>query len=941
MTHISTPADTRPHSDRFRCGGRGSNFLLVVILTLSLGLFVFTARAEVKPYALCTDGMVLQQQTEAKLWGTADTGEVVTVTFRGKQASATAGEGGRWVVAIPAGEAGGPFEMTVVGKNTLSYKNVLVGEVWLCSGQSNMDWGLASCDESDKAHADTAPSNPMLRLFTTYKHSDAGATQYDSVGVWSEATPKTIYRFSAVGYFFGRHLQEQRKVPVGLIFAAQGGARIQTYLSPSAVTPFEKPRTDDKAHPVGLPSGCYFRDIQPLLDCRMRGVIWYQGEGNGGDWKYRLMLSALIDGWRNDFQNPDLAFHIVQLPHGPGWDWGRESQTLTAMQGRNTGLAVISEFGGSIHPNPKRPVGDRLALAARGITYGEKIVYSGPMLRTITYDGAKAVLEFNHVGGGLVAKEMWLDPKGDSHPYHGKTGSSTAAYRVKEDATGSAALVGFAIRGPDEKYWPAQADIVGNTVVVTSEKVAAAAGVRYGFHTKDAPYCNLYNREGLPAPVFGTDGVTAPLTLSAGLGGTVAPASLLIVAKGAAIPIRATPAPNHIFTGWTILKGTAELADAKAADTTTVRVFGDAAIRANFALRVACSIAEPANPTVVKAGAKLRLTAKTFILHGDSSIRKVEFFRGDFKIGEAASEPCAYEWSDVPAGSHSVTARATDSTGLTATSLPVCVLATASGSWEGIHAEGGATTYYTEGGKHWTAHTFTEGGKLSVMGDGEIEYLVVGGGGGGGGTYDGGGGGAGGFLTGKLTLAKGEYSIGIGVGGTGYGRGTLSNGGDSFIARVGKDVVRAVGGGHGASSAPPSVPASNGGSGGGGAHGLAKGTGLAGPPQQGQDGGDGGGGGAGGAAPAKASSAAVRKGGLGRASSIRDGVTAVTYASGGGARSRPSYEPLVADGSSKEENTGDGGDGGSSSMYGASYIAAKGGNGGSGIVIIRYVTGGK
>ena len=135
MTHISTPADTRPHSDRFRGGGRESKYpLAVVILTLSLGLFVFTARADVRPHALCAEGMVLQQQTEAKIWGAADPGEVVTVTFRGKQASATAGEGGRWVVAIPAGEAGGPFEMTIVGKNTLSYKNVLVGEVWLCSG---------------------------------------------------------------------------------------------------------------------------------------------------------------------------------------------------------------------------------------------------------------------------------------------------------------------------------------------------------------------------------------------------------------------------------------------------------------------------------------------------------------------------------------------------------------------------------------------------------------------------------------------------------------------------------------------------------------------------------------------------------------------------------------------------------------------------------------
>jgi sialate O-acetylesterase len=712
---------------------------LALILVAMVALARQAAVAEVKPAPICGEGMVLQQEMDARLWGTADPGEEVTVTFRGKKATAIAKEDGRWLVSIPSGAAGGPFELTIAGKNTIAYKNVLVGEVWLCSGQSNMDWGLNSCDESDKKYADSAPTNEMLRLFTTTQHSDAGATHHGPPGVWFEANPKAMYRFSAVGYFFGRHLQEQRKVPVGLIHASQGGARIQVFMSPTAVEPFEKPIPDYKGDPVGQVSGVYKRDIEPLLDFRIRGVIWYQGETNGGDWKYRLMLPALIEDWRTGFQNPDLAFHIVQLPLGPGWDWCRESQTLTALQGRNTGVIATSDVGGSIHPNPKRPCGDRLALVARGITYGEKIVYSGPMLKSVKYEGARAVLEFNHVDGGLLAKDMWLDPEADSHPYRGKNGSSFAAYRVKEGSNGKFELVGFSIRGEDEKYWPAQAEIVGDTVVVSSDKVAGAAGVRYGFHTKESPFSNLYNREGLPAPAFGTDGVTAPLTLSAGPGGTVSPGNTLIVAKGAPIPILATPAANHLFTGWTVLKGNAELADAKAADT-TIRVFGNATLRANFASRVACTIAEPANPTLLKVGAHVTLTAKTSILQGESTIRKVEFFRGDMKIGEAGSEPYAFEWTDVPAGSHTVTARATDSTGLTATSMPVCVVATASGSWEGIHGEGGMTTYYTEGGTHWTVHTFTQSGTLRVSGAGEVEYLMVGGGGGGGGTYDGGGG---------------------------------------------------------------------------------------------------------------------------------------------------------------------------------------------------------
>ncbi|MEI7823231.1 MAG: sialate O-acetylesterase [Verrucomicrobiota bacterium] len=923
MTHISTPADVRPSSDRFRCGGRGSNFLLVVILTLSLGLFVFTARAEVKPYALCTDGMVLQQQTEAKLWGTAETGEVVTVTFRGKQASAT------------AGEAGGPFEMTIVGKNTLSYKNVLVGEVWLCSGQSNMDWGLNNCDESDKAYANTAPSNAMLRLFTTFAHNE-GATTHGPAGVWVEANAKTIYGFSGVGYFFGRSLQEHRKVPVGLIHASVGATRIEQWMSPSAVAPFEKPKPDAKPE-YNAPSFFYKGIIQPLLDYRLRGVIWYQGESNSGDdaIRYRDLLPTMINSWRTEFQNPELAFHIVELPpigNGPaqptvdGVPVVREAQTLTALMLKNTGLAVITDFGGSIHPNPKRPVGERLALAARGITYGEKIVYSGPMLKSLTFDGAKAILSFAHVGGGLVAKEMVLTAKADG---------SGDAYRVKEGSTGNIPLVSFSLCGKDKVYQPAQAEIVGDTVVVTSGSVAAPSAVCYGFSRY--PVCNLYNREGLPASPFRTDQICASLKLFAGAGGKVSPINALLATKGMAIPIRAMPAPNHVFTGWTVVNGAAEVADPKAGET-TVRVTDDSALRASFSFVVSCAITAPANPTLVKAGSKLKLVATASILQGNSKIRKVEFFRDDVKIGEAAANPYACTWSDVPAGTHTVTARVTDSGGLVATSVPVCVVATASGSWEGIHATGGTVAYYTEGGKNWTAHVFTNSGVLDVKAAGEVEYLLVGGGGGGGGFYDGAGGGGGGFLTGRMMLSNRVYAVTVGRGGGGHGStGGKTNGGDSVVSCEGADVVRASGGGYGGSSSP----AGNGGSGGGGAHGAPKGIGVAGPPRQGYDGGaagmDAGGAGGGGAGGVgqNASPAAVRDGGLGRASTLRDGATAVTYSAGGVGRTRPRDVPVV-DGQSKADNTGDGGDGGSSGNS-----SAKGGTGGSGIVIIRYVTGGK
>ncbi len=906
-------------------------FIFTNLLTWSLGLFAFTARADVKPHALCSEGMVLQQQADVKLWGTADPGEKVTVRFRGQEATAITDPGSNWVVTVASGEAGGPFELTIAGKNTLTYKNVLVGEVWLCSGQSNMDWGLNSCDESDKAYANTAPSNAMLRLFTTFAHRDAGATTHGPAGVWVEANAKTIYGFSGVGYFFGRSLQEHRNVPVGLIHASGGGSAIRQWMSPSAVAPL-----NEKPKPGFFSSVLYNRLIQPMLDYRLRGVIWYQGcsdRGEGEAPHYRALLTTLIESWRSEFHNADLAFHIVQIaPNESAAMEVREAQTLTALLTRNAGTAVSYDYGdeSDIHPNPKRPVGERLALAARGITYGEKIVYSGPMIKTVTFDGPRAILGFDHVGGGLISQELVATTN--------RAGRATA-WRVKAGTINTTPLVGFTLCGKDERFQPAQAQIVGDTVVVTSSGVAVADGVRYGW--ANLPNCNLYNREGLPTSPFRSYTMTAALKLSAGAGGAISSSNAILAAKGMAIPIRATPAPNHVFTGWTVLSGAAEFADPKAAET-TVRGTDDSALRANFSLRVVCAITAPASPTLVKAGSKLKLTATVSILQGNSKVRKVEFFRDDVKLGEAAANPYACTWSDVPVGNYTMTARATDSTGLVATSAPVCVVATASGAWEGIHATGGKVAYYTEGGTNWTAHVFTNNGVFDVKAAGAVEYLLVGGGGGGGGTYESGGGGAGGVRTGAMTLPAGTYTITVGNGGNGSLQGGLpaTNGGPSSLSNN-IVAVKALGGGYGGSSEAgySKGVAGDGGSGGGGMwSATVPGKAVGGVGELGHDGGlanaASGGGGAGGVGQS-AGPAAVRDGGPGWVSTLRDGVTAVTYATGGVGRARPRDVPVV-DGRSKADNTGDGGDGG-----GSGNGSAKGGNGGSGIVIVRYVTGGK
>jgi sialate O-acetylesterase len=487
--------------------------LLLVALCLCLAPAV--ARADVKTDALCSEGMVLQQKSDVVIWGTADKGEKVAVSFRGKKANTTADDSGKWLVHIPSGEAGGPFDMTIAGKNTIAYKNVLVGEVWVCSGQSNMEWTVGGCDKTDKEYATSAKANPMLRVFNVAK-SPQGAPLAETKGKWTEAAPNTVLGFTAAGYFFGRNLQENMKVPVGLIHTSWGGTRIETWMSKAAL---EKAGVIEKAPDkigANTASALYNGMIHPILNYRVKGAIWYQGESNTGKaYQYRTLHPGMIESWRAEFKNPDLAFYFVQLapftavsktPGESSWAELREAQLLT-LKLKNTGMAVITDFGNEydIHPAPKRPVGDRLALAARAQTYGEKIEYSGPQYRALKVEGNKAILSFGHANG-LVAKDLVPTMERKN-----KDGSIAAAWRVKEGAASTAKLVGFTVCGKDRKFYPAQAVIAGDTVVVSCEQVAEPVAVRYGW--ANHPVCNLYNGAGLPASPFRTDdfqGITQP-----------------------------------------------------------------------------------------------------------------------------------------------------------------------------------------------------------------------------------------------------------------------------------------------------------------------------------------------------------------------------------------------------------------------------------------------
>lgn len=499
------------------------------ITMLIVGLLVtMSALAAVKPHALFTDGCVLQQGMPVPVWGWAEDGEKVTVEFQGQKVSATASSG-KWMVTLKELKAGGPFELKISGTNIVTLKNVLVGEVWLCSGQSNMAWRLS---QTANAEADVAAANhPKIRLFTV-PNSAVDEPASNVKAAWQECTSDTAKTFSAVGYFFGRALHLARQgVPVGLINSSVGGTLSEAWTNPSVVAndprfagvreryakalaafpeanaKFEaatekykqdaaeakaagKPAPAAPGRPMGpgnvnRPSGLYNGMIAPLIPFALRGAIWYQGESNANRaFEYRSIFPGMIENWRKDWAS-DFTFLFVQLapyaPPAPGtWPELREAQLLT-LKLPKTGMVVITDVGEEkdIHPKQKRPVGERLALAARAIAYDEKLEYSGPVYSGMKVDGNRAVLSFTHAGSGLVAK-------GDK-------------------------LTGFTIAGADQQFVPAEAEIKGDKVIVSSPSVAQPVAVRFGW--ENYPVVNLWNKIGLPATPFRTDDfpmVTAP-----------------------------------------------------------------------------------------------------------------------------------------------------------------------------------------------------------------------------------------------------------------------------------------------------------------------------------------------------------------------------------------------------------------------------------------------
>ena len=447
--------------------------LAAVVLVGSAGV----ARAAITTNALFTDNAVLQQKTKVPVWGTTDSADKVTVSIAGQEAVAIPKDG-RWKVELAPLAAGGPYVMTISqGKDKLEVKNLLVGEVWICGGQSNMQWPLKQSDGGSEAIATAA--NDKIRLFTVpRKGSDKPEANVEAR--WEAAGPQAVADFSGIGYFFGRELQKQLSVPVGLIASNYGGTAAEQWMSKESIE--ANAELKDMSKPQGA-SMLYNAMIAPLAPCAIQGVIWYQGESNAGRaYQYRTLLPAMIQNWRDAFNQGEFPFLIVQIapyeaivrePSDSIWAEIRDAQVHVSRAVPRTALVVTTDVGDEkdIHPRRKEPVGMRLALAARALAYDQKIEYSGPLYDSMSIEGDKIRLRFKHADSGLVAK--------------------------------GGPLTGLTIAGEDRKFHTANATISGDTIVVSSDQVAKPVAVRYGWAAY--PVVNLWNKEDLPASPFRTD----------------------------------------------------------------------------------------------------------------------------------------------------------------------------------------------------------------------------------------------------------------------------------------------------------------------------------------------------------------------------------------------------------------------------------------------------
>jgi sialate O-acetylesterase len=474
------------------------------------------AHADVTLAPLFTDHAVLQRDRAAPVWGTAAPGESVTVRFAGQAVTAIAGGDGRWSVRLqplPAHATG--QTLTVAGTNTIVLSDILVGDVWLCGGQSNMEWALRQAANAEAEIA--AADHPLIRHIKIQRRI-ARDPITTAEGEWVVCTPETARHFTAVGYFFARDVQRELGVPVGLVNSTWGGTPAEAWLPPAAMNDLDllvasashqarsyqgiheglaryqsRLATWKEGHGAGPKPTMPWRPgaentslvlnngmIAPLVPYALRGVIWYQGEANADQPEtYREIFGGVIAAWRDQFQQPDLPFYWVQLANwdpdhanGASWAFLREAQTQTLAL-PHTGQAVTIDIGNTddIHPTNKQDVGARLARLTLARDFGRDLEDTGPTFAAANVTGGAMVVSFDHAAGLTT--------------------------------TDGAAPLAFELAGPDKVFHPATAELDGNQVTISAPDVPQPLYVRYAWH--DSPPVNLVNSAGLPAVPFRTD----------------------------------------------------------------------------------------------------------------------------------------------------------------------------------------------------------------------------------------------------------------------------------------------------------------------------------------------------------------------------------------------------------------------------------------------------
>ncbi len=470
------------------------NRLMVVAGALLLAL---TASAEVKMPAFFTDNMVLQQQTDARLWGwaTPDKSVKVSPSWSAKSFTTKADSEGRWSITIPTTEAGGPYTITISDGQALTLQNVMLGEVWICSGQSNMEMPMKGFKNQpvENGNIDAAKgTNPNIRLFTVKRNAQLEEVD-DVIGAWAEAKPLSIRDFSATAYYFGRMIEEELQVPVGLICVAWGGSACEAWMTEEMLSAFPQvklPKTQAEVDKTKqrCPTALWNGMLRPLVGMAMRGVIWYQGCDNWNRAYYYADLNAtMIQGWRKQWGIGDFPFYYCQIAPfdydiitGVGQPrynsaYLREQQAKVEHMVPNTGMAVLLDKGmkDGIHPYDKQTPGERLALHALAKTYGFEGIYcDSPVYKSMEIKGNTIEISFDR-------SPMWISCK---HAFESKW--------VK-------------IAGEDRVFYPAKAKVQQKKLVVSSDQVPNPVAVRYGF--EDWVEGDLFGSDGLPISSFRTD----------------------------------------------------------------------------------------------------------------------------------------------------------------------------------------------------------------------------------------------------------------------------------------------------------------------------------------------------------------------------------------------------------------------------------------------------